>query len=116
MYCIIKSSCNNESSNGKKCSKQIKSQQHLHSTAISPRAVAATVVKTFEKKVHGHWAAFLKVKNYFPQVSDLIDHRETSAELRVVPYVIYHFEVSAREERGLGRVDYNRAPVITFQV
>ncbi len=53
---------------------------------------------------------------YFPQVSDLIDHRETSAELRVVPYVIYHFEVSAREERGLGRVDYNRAPVITFQV
>ncbi len=55
----------------------------------------------------------MKIK--FPQVSDLIDHRETSAELRVVPYVIYHFEVSAREERGLGRVDYNRAPVITFQ-
>ena len=49
------------------------------------------------------------------QVSELISSRRRFVRLQVIPYVIYHFQVVAREERGLGRVTYNRSPVVTFQ-
>ncbi len=48
-------------------------------------------------------------------MSPLIEAHRYFVDLDIIPYVIYHYEVSAREESGLGKVTYNRAPVITFQ-
>ncbi len=62
----------------------------------------------------------MKIKKPFvlhlsAQVSPLIENHRRFVILEVVPYVIYHYQVVAREEISFGRVTYNRSPVVTFQ-